>query len=207
MKQICKNGDLDTLPDDVYMRMYNTAKKIRVDSAVPIKRGKQIVLLLYGPPGTGKTRAALSMFPDAYIKAGNNKWWSSYQNEKVVILEEFCGGVPLENFNTWLDRPPCLVETKHGSTYLNTTTWIITSNLLPGDWYPCAPDGKYTVAQIQAVDRRIDRKVHVTSLDVAKNFVESKGYTWLCDDDSVHENNKLIEPYMQFFSLFNKSLK
>ena len=90
-----------------------------------------------GPTGTGKSHRAWSEAgPTAYSKCPRTKWWTSYQGEANVVIDEFRGVVDISHILRWLDKYPVHVETKGSSVPLCATTYFITSNLHPDRWYP-----------------------------------------------------------------------
>lgn len=109
--------------------------------------------VFWGPSGVGKTRRAweeAKALGPVYIKTGTHKWWDGYRGEKFVIIDEFDGMIRLTNLLTWLDRYPCRVEYKGGSSPLLATHFWVTSNLPLEEWFPDAkPD------QVAALRRRV----------------------------------------------------
>ena len=94
-----------------------------------------IVVVHYGASGTGKTKSAFAAYPDAYVRP-TGKWWDLYDGQQVVIYDDFDGSdCTFSQFKTWVDRYPCLVEPKGGSTKLQATTHIITTNVYPSHWW------------------------------------------------------------------------
>nr|QXP07808.1 MAG: replication associated protein [Arizlama virus] len=70
----------------------------------------------YGPTGTGKSRTVWELYPNHYQKE-LNKWWCGYENEEVVVIEEWspkneCTGSQLK---IWADRYPFTGQIKGGS--------------------------------------------------------------------------------------------
>ena len=63
----------------------------------PRRKKKTFVIYLYGEPGTGKSRAALDI-AQLYLKQttlyniyykSSGKWWDYYDQDKVVIWDDF----------------------------------------------------------------------------------------------------------------------
>lgn len=90
-----------------------------------------------GPTGTGKShRAWEEAGPDAFSKCPRTKWWTSYQGQEHVVIDEFRGVVDISHLLRWFDRYPVHVETKGSSVPLCAVKFWITSNLHPDSWYP-----------------------------------------------------------------------
>lgn len=111
---------------------------------------KTKVIVYWGQAGTGKSRRAAAEYPDAYYQDGT-KWWSNYQAEDAVIIDDFDGDMPLNAFLRLTDRYPLQVETKGGYVNFVARTIVITSNLRPEEWYP-----DLTPERHAAVMRRLD---------------------------------------------------
>lgn len=112
------------------------------------------VFIWYGAPGTGKTRLVMEYARDLgvpyYKKPGNNKWWDGYMGEKVVIIDDFAGGIPYDELLNWFQRYEHPVEYKGGTTQLLADTFLITSNFPSAKWYQGASN-----ADQRALKRRI----------------------------------------------------
>ena len=74
-----------------------------------------------------------------YIKQSRGKWWDRYDRQKVVIIDDFRGGIAIENMLAWLQEYPCMVEIKNSMAPLHAVSFYITSNLSPTEWYPTNP--------------------------------------------------------------------
>jgi len=131
-----KLGNLAEIPANIRVVSYRTLRAIAADhdKALPMER---ICHVFWGPTGTGKSRRAWEEAGmDAYSKDPRSKFWCGYQGESNVVIDEFRGGIDIAHLLRWLDRYPVRIEIKGSSRPLLSTTFWITSNLSPSDWYP-----------------------------------------------------------------------
>jgi len=134
--ELAKSGDIAAIPPDVQIRYYRTLLCIASDNERPIESVKK-VNVFYGPTGTGKSRRAWEEAGlDAFPKDPRTKWFDGYRGEEIIIIDEFRGTIDISHILRWLDRYPCRVERKGNSCALRATTFYITSNLAPSQWYP-----------------------------------------------------------------------
>lgn len=130
-KRLMKAGDLDALPEDIFIRYYSTAKAIAKDyMAKPLMLEGVCGTWISGEPGTGKSYAVVTTYPDRYIKP-LNKWWDGYQGEEVVHLDELDPShAPwiAAFLKKWADRYPFDAEIKGGALQLRPKKIIVTSN-------------------------------------------------------------------------------
>lgn len=112
------------------------------------------VLYIYGTSGCGKTRSIHAAFPDAYWKP-NGEWWDGYDNQEVVVLDDFYGDIQHAQLLRVLDRYPLRVPVKGGFTPANWTTVIISSNANLEDQYSA-----FYGERRQPFYRRIHRVIH-----------------------------------------------
>lgn len=156
VKQQAKDGKLDEISPDVYIRFYSTLRRISIEFQKPLMRGPQEVIVIYGPTGVGKSKMAFEEAGDNYyIKSPLTKWFDGYHGQEIVVIDEFRGVVDISHMLKWLDRYPCAVEVKGSQVFLNTKKWIITSNLSPNEWYPLLDtETKY------ALRRRFTKVIH-----------------------------------------------
>jgi len=149
-------GNMNAIPDDIFIRHYRTLKQIHTDNARPRVRGPQVVNVYWGDSGTGKSRRAFEECGEIYyIKMSSTKWFDGYRGEENVVVDEFTGQVGIEHLLKWFDRYPCAVEIKGGQVFLNTKRWWLTSNIDPNQWYPLILE-----EQRVALRRRFTNVVH-----------------------------------------------
>jgi len=136
IRQLAQRSDFQDIPSDIYVRNYNSLRRISADNLQPLGVVKR-VKCFWGPPGTGKSRAAWDQATfDAYPKDPRTKFWDGYTGQDRVVLDEFRGGIDISHILRWLDRYPVLVEVKGSAVVLKASQIWITSNLHPKDWYP-----------------------------------------------------------------------
>lgn len=121
---------------------------------------KMEVVWLYGNAGLGKTRAVYDEHPleDIYQK-NNTKWWDGYQQQKIIIWDDFSESVPLRTFLTITDRYPTQEEVKGGMVHINSEKLYITCEFPPDEIYGGTDNIKAQVL------RRIDIIIHVVDED------------------------------------------
>jgi len=135
IKTAAQSGRLDDIPSDVYVRSYQSLKRIACDHMVPISIEREIHVY-WGPTGVGKSRRAWELAGlDAYPKDPRSKFWDGYRNHEHVVIDEFRGGIDISHVLRWFDRYPVIVEVKGSSVPLCAKKIFITSNLDPRQWY------------------------------------------------------------------------
>lgn len=133
-RKAAQSGDFDAIPADIYMRCYNTVKRIRQDTLLAGEQADTEVEMewYWGESGSGKSRKARSENPGAYLKMCN-KWWDGYSGQNVVLIEDFdqAHKVLCHHLKIWADRYPFPAEVKGGSIQIRPTKIIVTSNYHP----------------------------------------------------------------------------
>lgn len=116
-----------------WVRHYKAFREYKLLKTKPRNSFDKLIVIL-GPSGTGKSKFCMEQYPHAYWKQRSN-WWDGYNGEKVVILDEFYGWLPFDLLLRLCDRYPLMLERKGGQVQCLATTVVITSNLVPQDWY------------------------------------------------------------------------
>jgi len=130
-RDFAKEGNLDDIDADIFVRCYSTLKRIKSDYApkpVPIDT---ICIWIYGTTGTGKSYAVETRFPDCYKKCMDDlKWFDSYKGEEAIYLEDIdkyqvkWGGL----IKRLADRWPMQASIKGTMAYIRPKYVIVTSN-------------------------------------------------------------------------------
>lgn len=98
----------------------------------PVRLWKPDVKWFHGATGTGKTRAALELFPNAWISMKSLRWWEGYDGHEDVIIDDF-----RKDFCTFhellriLDRYPYRIEVKGCSRQLLAKNIVVTCPYRP----------------------------------------------------------------------------
>ena len=128
-------GNLESVPPDVYVRCYSQLRRIGQDNLRPMAM-ERTCTVFWGRTATGKSRRAWEEAGlQAYPKDPNSKFWDGYRDHQHVVIDEFRGSISISHMLRWLDRYPCIVEVKGSSVVLQATHIWITSNLDPRMWY------------------------------------------------------------------------
>lgn len=155
-----RSGKFDDIPADIYLRYRTSIRAEWVEHVRPLPRPDISVNVFWGESGTGKTKRAFEELGDLfYLKNPNTKWWDGYRGEPHVLIDEFTGRIDLSYLLLWLDRYPCCVEVKGSQRPLCATTFWITSNINPRDWYLDINE-----AQRNGLMRRLTNIVHFNNI-------------------------------------------
>jgi hypothetical protein len=119
---------------------------------------------IYGGAGLGKTSFVYDKYPKTDIfRVTNFKGafpFDGYCGQPVIILDEFSGQIPIEQFNLWVDRMPLLLNIKNGRHWACFEKVYITSNLTKEQLYPDI-QSKYP-EQYKGFLRRLDNIIKYT---------------------------------------------
>ena len=123
------------------------------------------VLYIYGKSGVGKSYNTEEAIKDLglsyYFKPSGSRWWPEYDQEDVVILEEFTSCFTCSQFLQLCDKAPYQVEYKGGFTHFNSGHIIILSNMGHGEQYSNVRQDK--LPQWEAYMRRVQNYLDVSA--------------------------------------------
>lgn len=148
-----KKGRMEELPADLYIRYYNTYKKVATTHQPKPKKLQELNnLWIHGETGSGKSHWAHCTFPQAFMKA-QNKWWDGFREDyaghEVVIIDDLHPKWRrAEQLKIWSDRFPFVAEIKGGSMLIRPKRFIVTSNYTPDQVF-------YLIDQEQHVCRQV----------------------------------------------------
>lgn len=125
-------GDLDSVDSDILIRHYSTLKRLRSD-VVKVEDLDYMPLSLYihGPTGGGKSHIASEISgKSAYRKMYSTRWWTNYQHEDIVWIEEIeeTDRFSQSMYKQLCDKYAFPVETKGGNMVIRPKIIIFTSN-------------------------------------------------------------------------------
>ena len=101
-----------------------------------------------------------SLWPDAFWKAPESKWWDGYSGQETVVLDDFKDyAMPLVELQRLLDWYPLWVEVKGGSVPMMAKRYVLTSNTSPDDWYTRADPHRTVRRRISDFAERFGRLI------------------------------------------------
>lgn len=132
-----QDGREEDIPAEIRFKYDKNIERIknRADRKRKLPDTDEQMLWYYGASGTGKSRKAREDNPGCYLKTCN-KWWDGYENQDVVLIEDFGRNHDkvVDNLKIWADRYDFKAETK-GSFLgdIRPRVIIVTSNYHPGE--------------------------------------------------------------------------
>ena len=118
------------------------------------------VFWIYGSTGLGKTRMVYDRFgiENIYSKDLNTTFWENYDQEKVLMIDDFRGQIKYSELLKITDRYPYTVNVKGSSGQLNSPFIFITSCSPPDKVY------KNIGEDIGQLFRRINKVINIDLL-------------------------------------------
>lgn len=118
------------------------------------------VQVLWGTTGTGKSHRVRTQYPDAYVVVPGKGPFDQYDDQDVVIFEEFCWtDWTVTDMNRYLDKWKCPLACRYTNKFASWTKVFILSNTNPFDWY-----GNIPAALQDAFQRRLTHIDQVYSI-------------------------------------------
>jgi len=113
--------------------------------------------------------------------SNNDKcWWEGYDGQSVVIMDDFYGkSITIDDFKRWVDKYPCKVNIKNGSSQLLARRIYVTSNAGWKTWW--GADLLANSNNQAAIERRITYEGFFNIKYVAPNA--SQGEPSILDTD------------------------
>lgn len=112
---------------------------------------------VWGPTGSGKTTYARSKSDSCYLKNCQNQWWDGYDQDAVIILDDFDRSMDFRYLLRLLDRHPFTGEVKGGTIKINSPTIFITCDRSPEQLY----SGFKTNEEFAQLKRRISKVTYI----------------------------------------------
>ena len=123
---------------------------------------KVIVTYIYGPPGCGKTRYIVNKYGYGNFYRMTNyrkNCFDFYDNEKVIVFDEFDSSLPITEMLNYLDVYPVQLPCRYSNKIANYDEVYIISNLKLSEQYQNIQNEKPT--QFQALLRRIHKIIRL----------------------------------------------
>ena len=125
------------------LKVADIVSRKRVSPKGPSYDGLRLTYVVTGVTGVGKSylmaciarRIADRCGWKVYLK-NDQEWWQHYNSEEVVIMNEFDGKYPFNDFKLLADPGSFECMCKGGSYYSNVRILLITSNNPIDTWYP-----------------------------------------------------------------------
>lgn len=123
-----------------YHSWFYKYKQMVDDEKFNVIRESIVTNVILGEPGTGKTTSIYNKegFKNCYrLKNpnGDNKNWNGYNGQKILIIDDFYGWIPLNDMLNILDNKPYRVRMLMNYSWAKWTKVYITSNVSIEHWY------------------------------------------------------------------------
>lgn len=129
--------------------------------------------IIVGPAGCGKTKHVYDTYNIDDIcnidATQTGVWWDNYDNEDIVIIDEYHGQIPFTTLLKLTDRYPFTVPKKGSICQFTSKKIYIISNKLPEEWYPeVSKDERLWAAFLRRIDNYINYYNEGTAKDLGR---------------------------------------
>lgn len=151
---------------------------------------KPYITYIWGDTGVGKTRSIKEAHGEncCYIKDGT-QWWDNYQNEEVIIVDDFDGRWPFRDLLRFLDFGKYQGQYKGGYHWINSKYIYFTTDTAPG-----YINEEWSTIMYDQFIRRLDRVIHLKESEKRKEEREGKKKAieeeYIVDEDTWKLNVK-----------------
>lgn len=147
------------------LRYYGNIEKCR-NLYRPKREHELTVTLCVGKPGSGKTQNFWNFceehdFPGWEIPPGKDIWFTGYNGEQNVLIDDFAGNIGLTQLLKILDKYPLSCPSKGSHVWWCPTNICVTTNAHPWQWY----DYETRQDSYQALKRRFSHVIEFTKVD------------------------------------------
>lgn len=162
------------------LALYQTLK-----SQVSIPSWRSLnVKVFWGATGAGKTRAAFGASESVWLMEQPSNgaiWFDGYEHQKLWILDDFTGWIPLALLLRLLDGYPIRLPVKGAHTYAAWEHVIITSNIPPHKWYAPEVEARHPGALARRINKIYEFKEDRVELqpwgwELAPVFIRNSTY-------------------------------
>lgn len=156
------NALIDEMPE-IWFKYMAASRALLTRYKPALRDTAPEVELHIGRTGTGKTRNYFENYYDIGYEVPHTKELAvnGYENDEVVLIDEYTGFWPLTTFLTLIDRYPRQINCKYAFAWWYPKTVLVTSNIHPRGWYTwTGREEQYT-----AMMRRFTKIVYYESED------------------------------------------
>lgn len=140
-----ERGDMEWIKCEqpgIYLRFHERLRTLRTRTPTILRGSVLPHEWWYGPTGTGKSRTVWDLYP-AHFQKELNKWWDGYEDEDVVVIEEWSpkNECTASFLKIWADRYPFTGQIKGGTLHkIRPKKIIVTSNYTIEECFPDPQD-------------------------------------------------------------------
>lgn len=122
---------VDTMPWMI-VKFPKGIQKLMEVRAKSVMRENMYIQWIYGKAGVGKSRSVYDNhgIDNVYMKDGT-PWWDGYQNQDVILIDDFDGRWPFRDLLRLLDRYPYQGQVKGGYVKITSSVIYITCDRSP----------------------------------------------------------------------------